>query len=76
MGRYLCRNTPHTLFSVQIASNTKIVNKNMHLNKQLKSRLKKHKQNTREIIGNPITKYKDTKEIQYVKLKRGRNSIW
>jgi hypothetical protein len=49
------------------------MNKNMHLNKQLKSRLKKHKQNTREIIGNPITKGKDTKEIQYVKLKRGRN---
>jgi hypothetical protein len=48
----------------------------MHLNKQLKSRFKKHKQNTREIIGNPITKGKDTKEIQYVKLKRGRNSIW
>jgi hypothetical protein len=50
------------------------VNKNMHLNKQLKSRLKKHKQNTREIIGNPITKDKDTK-IQYEKLKRGRNPI-
>jgi hypothetical protein len=33
----------------------------MHLNKQLKSQLKKHKQNTREILGNPITKDKDTK---------------
>jgi hypothetical protein len=48
----------------------------MHLNKQLKSRLKIHKQNTEEIIGNPITKDKDTTEIQYVKLKRGRNSVW
>jgi hypothetical protein len=45
----------------------------MHLNKQVKSRLKK-KQNTREIIRNSITKDKDTIEIQFEKLKRERNS--